>query len=129
MLLMYLLLACHIIMSPVSSCIAAHMLSQICFFTLFRNYISVSVFLHFISFASRLESVKSHTPPSLFMCFFYTVSVWVQKKKLQFILLQDRLGLKEMDEAGKLHFMSVDGDHLSFSDEWFLEEIVDKFVT
>lgn len=44
------------------------------------------------------------------------------------LYLEDRLGLKEMDEAGKLHFLSVDDDHLSFSDEWFLEEIVDKFV-
>lgn len=45
------------------------------------------------------------------------------------LYLEDRLGLKEMDEAGKLNFLSVDGDHLNFSDEWFLQEIVDKFIT
>ncbi|XP_045112679.1 palmitoyl-protein thioesterase 1-like isoform X2 [Portunus trituberculatus] len=45
------------------------------------------------------------------------------------LYLEDRLGLKEMDEAGKLKFVSVDGDHLEFSDEWFLQEIVDKYVT
>ncbi|XP_071531238.1 palmitoyl-protein thioesterase 1 isoform X2 [Panulirus ornatus] len=44
------------------------------------------------------------------------------------LYLEDRLGLKEMDEAGKLHFLSQEGDHLEFTDEWFLEEIVDKFV-
>lgn len=44
------------------------------------------------------------------------------------LYLEDRLGLKEMDEAGKLQFLSVDGDHLQFSDEWFLQEIVDKYV-
>ncbi|KAK8375985.1 hypothetical protein O3P69_008602 [Scylla paramamosain] len=45
------------------------------------------------------------------------------------LYLEDRLGLKEMDEAGKLQFVSVDGDHLEFSDEWFLQEIVDKYIT
>jgi len=44
------------------------------------------------------------------------------------LYIEDRLGLKAMDEAGKLHFLSVDGDHLQFSDQWFLEEIVDKFI-
>ncbi|XP_064119123.1 palmitoyl-protein thioesterase 1-like [Macrobrachium nipponense] len=41
---------------------------------------------------------------------------------------EDRLGLKEMDEAGKLHFLSVDADHLRFGVEWFFQEIVNKFV-
>ncbi|KAK7066528.1 Palmitoyl-protein thioesterase 1 [Halocaridina rubra] len=49
----------------------------------------------------------------------------LQETKLYF---EDWLGLKEMDEAGKLHFLSVEGDHLQFSDQWFLEEIVDRFV-
>ncbi|XP_063597472.1 palmitoyl-protein thioesterase 1-like isoform X1 [Penaeus indicus] len=44
------------------------------------------------------------------------------------LYIEDRLGLKEMDEAGKLHFLSVAADHLNFDDQWFLEEIVDKFV-
>ena len=33
-----------------------------------------------------------------------------------------------MDEAGKLQFLSVVGNHLQFDDEWFLEEIVDKYI-
>lgn len=33
--------------------------------------------------------------------------------------LQDRLGLQEMDKAGKLVFLGVKGDHLHFSEEWF----------
>jgi len=40
---------------------------------------------------------------------------------------QDLLGLKEMDKQGKLHFLSVDADHLQISDT-FLEMIVDKFI-
>lgn len=41
---------------------------------------------------------------------------------------EDWIGLKAMDEAGKLHFLSVDGDHLQFDTEWFLKEIVDNYV-
>ncbi|NXA03654.1 PPT1 thioesterase, partial [Sapayoa aenigma] len=32
---------------------------------------------------------------------------------------EDRLGLQEMDKAGKLVFLGVKGDHLHFSEEWF----------
>ncbi|XP_036371521.1 palmitoyl-protein thioesterase 1 [Megalops cyprinoides] len=32
---------------------------------------------------------------------------------------EDRLGLAEMDKAGKLVFLSSDGDHLQFTREWF----------
>ncbi|XP_051494223.1 palmitoyl-protein thioesterase 1 isoform X3 [Apus apus] len=32
---------------------------------------------------------------------------------------EDRLGLQEMDKAGKLVFLGVEGDHLHFSEEWF----------
>jgi len=41
---------------------------------------------------------------------------------------EDWLGLKAMDEANKLHFLSFEGEHLQFSDEWFLTEILDQFV-
>ena len=34
-----------------------------------------------------------------------------------------------MDNEGKLHFLSYDGDHLQFTDEWFISEIVDKYFT
>lgn len=37
---------------------------------------------------------------------------------------EDRLGLREMDKAGKLVFLAADGDHLQFSEEWFNEKIV-----
>ena len=43
-------------------------------------------------------------------------------------LLQDRLGLRIMDEEGKLTFLTYDGGHLQFDDQWFLDEIVDKFL-
>ncbi|XP_038656207.1 palmitoyl-protein thioesterase 1-like [Scyliorhinus canicula] len=37
---------------------------------------------------------------------------------------EDRLGLKAMDKASKLEFLTVDGDHLQFSKEWFINTIV-----
>ncbi|XP_031553367.1 palmitoyl-protein thioesterase 1-like [Actinia tenebrosa] len=37
---------------------------------------------------------------------------------------EDRLGLQEMDKAGKLHFLAAIGDHLRFSDEFFNEKIL-----
>ncbi|XP_048414249.1 palmitoyl-protein thioesterase 1 [Stegostoma tigrinum] len=37
---------------------------------------------------------------------------------------EDRLGLKTMDKAGKLQFLTVNGDHLQFSEEWFITNII-----
>ncbi|XP_062996890.1 palmitoyl-protein thioesterase 1 [Elgaria multicarinata webbii] len=37
---------------------------------------------------------------------------------------EDRLGLKEMDQAGKLVFLGTVGDHLRFSKEWFYKNIL-----
>ncbi|XP_069478495.1 palmitoyl-protein thioesterase 1 [Ambystoma mexicanum] len=37
---------------------------------------------------------------------------------------EDRLGLKAMDKAGQLVFLSSDGDHLHFTDEWFNANLV-----
>ncbi|XP_039283760.1 palmitoyl-protein thioesterase 1 [Nilaparvata lugens] len=41
---------------------------------------------------------------------------------------EDRLGLQKMDKAGKLHFLEVDGDHLQFEMEWFIDNIINKFL-
>lgn len=37
---------------------------------------------------------------------------------------EDRLGLREMDKAGKLVFLGVEGDHLRFTDKWFDDNIL-----
>ncbi|KAM4701440.1 palmitoyl-protein thioesterase 1 [Discoglossus pictus] len=37
---------------------------------------------------------------------------------------EDRLGLREMDKAGKLIFLGVEGEHLQFKEEWFIEKII-----
>jgi palmitoyl-protein thioesterase len=40
------------------------------------------------------------------------------------IYTEDRIGLKALDEAGKLVFMETEGDHMEFTTEWFVENIV-----
>ena len=40
----------------------------------------------------------------------------------------DTLGLKTLDESGRLFKLATDGDHLQFKEEWFLENIVSKFI-
>ena len=37
---------------------------------------------------------------------------------------EDWIGLKTMDQHGKLTFLHTDGGHLEFSDEWFVEMIM-----
>ncbi|CAH0729913.1 unnamed protein product, partial [Brenthis ino] len=56
-----------------------------------------------------------------------------QAKKLiplqQSILYKkDRLGLKKMNKAGKLVFLSQPGDHLRFTEEWFTENIIKPYL-
>ena len=48
--------------------------------------------------------------------------------KVCMLILQDKLGLKVMDQQNKLHFLATDGDHLQLRTEWFIENIVMKFL-
>jgi len=41
---------------------------------------------------------------------------------------QDWLGLKKMDQDKKLDFLTVVGDHLEFSDEWFEKVIIPNYL-
>merc|ERR1712156_792871 len=40
------------------------------------------------------------------------------------LYIEDRLGLRALDEEGKLAFLDCPGDHLQFSDAWFTENII-----
>jgi len=44
------------------------------------------------------------------------------------IYTEDRIGLKALDEAGKLHFLAVEGNHLEFSRDWFIQEIINVYL-
>jgi len=41
---------------------------------------------------------------------------------------EDRLGLKALDLAGRLHFLSIDADHLQVSDAWMVEHVINAFL-
>jgi palmitoyl-protein thioesterase len=43
---------------------------------------------------------------------------------LFFGLTQDKLGLKKMDEQGKLVFLTSDTDHLQFTESWFEKNLI-----
>ncbi|KAK1126130.1 hypothetical protein K0M31_004771 [Melipona bicolor] len=41
---------------------------------------------------------------------------------------KDRLGLKKLHDTGRIHFLSVDGDHLHFTEDWFVDNIINKYL-
>ena len=41
---------------------------------------------------------------------------------------EDWIGLKTMDAAGKLVFLSVPGNHLQFTEKFFKEEIIKIYL-
>lgn len=43
------------------------------------------------------------------------------------LYLEDWIGLKALDEKGSLHFLQVEGDHLEFSRQWFIDEIINVY--
>ena len=45
------------------------------------------------------------------------------------IYLEDRIGLRALDESGRLHFLEVEGDHLQFSRQWFIDEIIHVYFS
>ena len=45
------------------------------------------------------------------------------------IYLEDRIGLRALDESGRLHFLAVEGDHLQFSRQWFIDEIIKVYFS
>ncbi|XP_041987080.1 palmitoyl-protein thioesterase 1 isoform X2 [Aricia agestis] len=44
------------------------------------------------------------------------------------LYIKDRLGLKAMDKAGKLVFLSQPGDHLRFDRQWFIDVILKPYL-
>jgi palmitoyl-protein thioesterase len=41
---------------------------------------------------------------------------------------EDRIGLKQMNDQGKLHFLTIDADHLQMSEDFFISEIINKYL-
>ena len=41
---------------------------------------------------------------------------------------EDKLGLKHLNDTGRLHFLGSPGDHLRMTEEWFMANLVTPFV-
>lgn len=52
----------------------------------------------------------------------------VQSLQQSELYQQDWLGLRAMDVSGKVHFISLPGDHLQFTDAWLIDNIVNKYL-
>ncbi|CAD5231740.1 unnamed protein product [Bursaphelenchus xylophilus] len=44
-----------------------------------------------------------------------------------YLYKEDPIGLRSLDEEGKLHFLTVDADHLRITTEFFIDEIIKKY--
>jgi len=53
----------------------------------------------------------------------------IQPFKESVLYKEDRLGLKQMDDEGKLIFLAIEGDHLRFTDTWFIKNIIPYWKT
>jgi palmitoyl-protein thioesterase len=40
------------------------------------------------------------------------------------LYINDLLGLKTMDQQSRIKFLEADGDHLRFTDQWFIDNII-----
>ncbi|CAH1993195.1 unnamed protein product [Acanthoscelides obtectus] len=55
-------------------------------------------------------------------------SVDIETLQESSLYIDDRLGLQKMNDDSKLHFLSVDGNHLRFEWAWFEKNIIDPFL-
>ncbi|XP_052776082.1 palmitoyl-protein thioesterase 1-like isoform X2 [Mya arenaria] len=44
------------------------------------------------------------------------------------LYIHDKLGLKTLNDTGRITFLSSDTDHLQFTEQWFIDNIVNKFL-
>ncbi|TGZ53549.1 palmitoyl-protein thioesterase 1 [Temnothorax longispinosus] len=52
----------------------------------------------------------------------------VQKLQQSELYQQDWLGLRAMENAGKVYYLSLPGEHLQFTADWFIENIIKKYL-
>lgn len=79
----------------------------------------------------KFESDTMVQPPETEWFGFYTPGQSLNISSLNTlpIYTEDKLGLKELFESGRLDFISVPGDHLQFSREWFTDVVIGKYLS
>jgi len=57
---------------------------------------------------------------------FYTLGQdkIIEPLKNSTLYQQDWVGLKQLDQQNKLQFLTCDGDHLRFTEQWFEDNII-----
>ena len=92
-----------------------------------RKYFDFLPFFLFLYFVNACK--KSRFLPYNFLYFFFPPGQGdtIMRLNESALYTEDRLGLKQMNKEGRLHFLSSDSDHLRISDEMF-DGIVEKFL-
>lgn len=69
-------------------------------------------------------------PPDSEWFGFYTPgqSVTIQQMNETDLYTQDKIGLQTLNNNGQLQFLSVNGDHLQFTTEWFIDSIINPYL-
>jgi len=69
-------------------------------------------------------------PPDSEWFGFYTPgqAVTIQPMNETDLYIQDRIGLQQLNNQGQVAFLSVDADHLQFTDEWFVDSIINPYL-
>jgi len=69
-------------------------------------------------------------PPDSEWFGFYTPgqSVTIQQMNETDLYIQDKIGLQTLNNQGRLQFLSVNGDHLQFTTEWFIDSIINPYL-
>ena len=44
------------------------------------------------------------------------------------LFIEDWIGLQKLSSENKLHFLFSEGDHMNFDKDWFVDNIVTKFL-
>uniref|UniRef100_H2YIF6 palmitoyl-CoA hydrolase n=1 Tax=Ciona savignyi TaxID=51511 RepID=H2YIF6_CIOSA len=86
-----------------------------------ETYKSSNIFLPDLNNDNTINEVYKQRLIGLnkFVMVKFTADTMVQP-----IASEDQLGLKIMDNNGQLVFLATDGDHLQFSNEWFIANII-----
>ncbi|XP_078037831.1 palmitoyl-protein thioesterase 1 [Augochlora pura] len=45
------------------------------------------------------------------------------------LFIQDRLGLQALYDARKIHFLALPGNHLQFTEKWFVNNVINKYLS
>ncbi|XP_026316775.1 palmitoyl-protein thioesterase 1 [Hyposmocoma kahamanoa] len=83
---------------------------------------------HFVMVKFDNDTMVQPVETSWFGFYAPGQSIKLQNLQESNIYKKDRLGLKQMDKDGKLVFLHTEGDHLRFTDGWFIKNILQPYL-